>query len=292
MKREVTVKAIGASCIILLFIQPGLASAQDACKASTASVVIGLTGITSKPAKKPFHYPHIREADVMWSKRVWRTIDLREKINHRYYYPLTPVDGVKSLFDVLKCAILNGQITAYGNPLLDDQFQVPLTITEVQAMLMKIDSITTIDLSTERETVRQVTVETTAQDIKQYWVKEDWFFDRKRSVMDVRIVGICPLRESVSESGEVRGYQPMFWIYFPEARPVLARSIAFNPHNDGERPSFDELFARRMFGSYVHKESNEFDRSIPEYRTGIEALLESERIREELLLMEHDMWHY
>lgn len=292
MKREVTLKAIESPGIILLFMLPALTNAQDACKASTASVVNGIAGISSKPLKEPFHYPHLREADVMWSKRVWRTIDLREKINHRYYYPLTPSDGVKSLFDVLKCAILNGQLTAYGNPLLDDQFQVPLTINEVHAMLLKVDSIITIDLATELETVQQVTIEVRAHDIKQYWVKEDWFFDRKRSVMDVRIVGICPLRESVSESGEVRGYQPMFWIYFPEARPVLARSIAFNPHNDGERPSFDELFARRMFGSYVNKESNEFDRTIPEYKTGIDALLESEKIREQLLLMEHDMWQY
>jgi gliding motility associated protien GldN len=110
--------------------------------------------------------------------------------------------------------------------------------------------------------------------------------------MEVRIIGICPLKESVSESGEVRGYQPLFWVYFPEARPVLARSEAFIRNNNSQRPTFDELFAKRFFNSYIHKESNVYDRSINEYKTGLDALLEAERVKEELFFFEHDMWHY
>ena len=33
-------------------------------------------------------YPYVREADVMWMKRYWRVLDLREKINHNYFYPI------------------------------------------------------------------------------------------------------------------------------------------------------------------------------------------------------------
>jgi hypothetical protein len=39
------------------------------------------------PAKRVIPYTPLREADVMWLKRVWRVIDLREKINHPLYYP-------------------------------------------------------------------------------------------------------------------------------------------------------------------------------------------------------------
>ena len=37
-------------------------------------------------------YTHLREADVTWEKRVWRTIDIREKVNQPLYYP-TDVNG-------------------------------------------------------------------------------------------------------------------------------------------------------------------------------------------------------
>ena len=43
------------------------------------------------PTKRVVQYPHLREADVMWGKRVWRVIDLREKMNHKLYYPLEPL---------------------------------------------------------------------------------------------------------------------------------------------------------------------------------------------------------
>ena len=39
--------------------------------------------------RKPIPYPHVREADVMWAKKVWRVIDLREKINLPLYYPIS-----------------------------------------------------------------------------------------------------------------------------------------------------------------------------------------------------------
>ena len=31
------------------------------------------------------------------------------------------------------------------------------------------------------------------RDIIQYEIKEDWFFDKQRSVLDVRIIGISPI---------------------------------------------------------------------------------------------------
>ncbi|MCX6295458.1 MAG: gliding motility protein GldN, partial [Bacteroidetes bacterium] len=131
-----------------------------------------------------------------------------------------------------------------------------------------------------------------AANIRQYWIKEDWFFDKQRSVMEARIIGICPLAEKVSETGDVIGVKPLFWIYFPEARPYLAKAAVFNRHNDAERMSYDELFVKRMFASYVYKESNVYNRTISEYKTGLDALLESESIKEEVFDYESDLWHY
>jgi gliding motility associated protien GldN len=241
--------------------------------------------------KSPVPYTPIREADVMWHRRVWRTIDLREKINQPLYFPTIQINNRKSLFSVIKMGILTGQLTAYGNPINDDEFTKPLTLSEATNVLRKIDTIYYDDLEGNRVS-KPDTQWVTSSDIKQYWVKEDWFFDKQRSVLDVRIIGICPLKENRGDNGEVRGYSPMFWVYYPECRPLLAKAEVFNRGNDVERRNLDEIFTKRLFGSYINKVSNVADRSIAEYATGLDALLESEKIQQDITNFEHDKWQY
>ena len=133
----------------------------------------------------------------------------------------------------------------------------------------------------------------TSNMVWKYWVKEDWFFDKQRSVMDVRIIGLCPLIEKKTESGESTGAdRPLFWIYFPEARPVFANQDVFMRHNDAERRTFDDIFWKRMFSSYIRKESNVYDRGIYDYKTGLDLLLESDNIKNDIFMYEHDLWHF
>ena len=94
------------------------------------------------------------------------------------------------------------------------------------------------------------------------------------------------------ETQEVVGLKKLFWLYFPECRKVFNNSFVYNPDNDAQRMSFDDLFRKREFSSFVEKESNVFDRSVSPNWTGIDALLESERIREEIFTFEHDLWHF
>jgi gliding motility associated protien GldN len=229
----------------------------------------------------------------MWSKRIWRVIDLREKMNLSLYYPDEPTQCLQSLFDVLKCALLEKELQAFANPIFDDEFRTPMTRQEVQEMLVSWDSLNETEDVNNPGTYLRIPLkkEIRSSNIRQYWIKEDWYFDRQRSVMESRIVGICPLAEKISESGEVIGLKPLFWIYFPEARPYLARAAAYNFHNDSERMSYDELFFKRRFSSYIYKESNVYNRSIAEYKSGIDGLLESENIKEEMFKFEEDMWH-
>lgn len=209
------------------------------------------------------------------------------------YYPVRPQVCLMSLFDVLKCAVLEHDLTAFSNPALDDEFRSPMTRDEVRSMLVSWDSsYQTPSLDNPDVMIPSpLKKEITSEDISQYWIKEDWFFDKQRSVMEVRIVGICPLTVKKTEEGEVVGVKPLFWVYFPEARPYLARAAVFNRWNDEERMSYDELFEKRMFSSYVYKESNVYDRTIAEYKAGMDALLESEYIKEEVFKYESDLWH-
>jgi gliding motility associated protien GldN len=245
--------------------------------------------------KRVVPYPPIREADVLWSRRIWRTIDLREKMNHPLYYPVEPISDRRSLFDVVKQALLvDGSITAYDpGPLkLDDEFKKPLLASELKDIFMRVDSSMTEDINTGDMNLVVQEVPLTSADIKQYRVKEDWIFDKQRSTMDIRIIGLAPMKEVKGEDGEVRGYAPIFWLYYPECRYVFANWDSFNRENDAERRSYEDLFWKRQFSGTITKASNVYDRQINEYKTGIDALLEGEEIKQALFEFEHDLWNF
>ena len=281
---------------IVLFLAIGASTSIAQCLPTS-----GINSPAPDPCKSnriqrpfPMQVPFVRPADVMWSKRTWRVIDLREKLNLPLFYPNEPSVCLMSLFDVLKCAILNNDLTVFGNPIFDDEFTSPMTKIEVQNLLIQWDSThQSEDVNNPGQYIyTPQKTEITAANICQYWIKEDWFFDKQRSVMEVRIIGICPLIQKISESGDVIGVKPLFWIYFPDARPYLAKAASFNSHNDSERMSYDELFVKRKFSSYVYKESNVYNRSIADYKRGVDALLESDDIKENIFKYESDLWHY
>ena len=240
--------------------------------------------------KKPVPYPPLRKADIMWSKRIWRVIDMREKINQPFYYPLEPHNGWRSFMQIIMDALKEGSITAYDIS-GTDEFLVPLTYQAV--ITSQIDTFHTIlnrpyPPYDEYDTV--IFSEFDPSKVMRLRIKEDWYFDKQRSQLLVRILGICPVLMKDREGVEIP--EPLFWIYFPEARPILAKAEMFNRFNSAERRTYDEIFWKRMFGSYVYKEQNVYDRKISQYATGMDALLEAERIKNELFEFEHDLWEF
>jgi gliding motility associated protien GldN len=241
--------------------------------------------------KRPVQLPYVRQADVLWEKRVWQIIDLREKINHPLYFPTTTIDDRQSLMQVLMSSINEGSIRAYD----DDEFTMPMTPEEIKENYARqeVRRFTRPEPPYE-EYDSLIEIPLSSEDVTKYRIKEDWFFDSKRSVLDVRIIGICPVRERIDpETGESLGDQTLFWVYFPEAREVLVNAPVFNRMNDAQRVSFDDLFLRRMFNSYIYKESNVYDRQINEYiEYTLDQLLEAERIKNDIRNYELDIWEY
>ncbi len=242
--------------------------------------------------KKPIPYAPVREADIAYKKRIWRTIDLRQKINHAFYYPETPKKGWKNFMTVIMDAIREGTVTAYDPT--DDQFLIPLTYQEIEKKLSSIDTVPVVEPNNPDRILRYDVIKEDfdSRIVQRLQLKEDWFFDRQRSQIDVRILGICPIMNVYDEDDNFLGFEKMFWIYFPEARPVFAQSIVFNRHNSAERRTYDELFWKRIFGSYITKEENVYDREIADYASGMDALLEAERIKNELSEFEHSLWEF
>jgi len=261
--------------------------------------------------KKVQHYAPLRQADVMWSRKIWRDIDMRQKINHPFYYPMNngdidqiTTDDRKSLIDVIYTAVLEGTITPYGRPTYDDEFRFPMTPAEVRNVgnaeqkIIQVYDQKLISEGVDAELAQKDSVLNIPFDrntIKKWRLKEEWFFDKQRSVMDVRILGIAPMQEDKDEvNNELLGtFSPIFWVYFPEAREVLINAEVFNlVKNDAERRTYDDIFWKRMFGSTIVKEANVMNRRIDEYMVGLDALLEAERIKTEIFNIEHDLWEY
>ena len=248
------------------------------------------------PSRRVIPYTSLREADVMWNKRVWRRIDLREKQNHVLYFPIKDYAQCrKNLFEIIQDAVLNeGTITAYSPGSVvapDDMFTTPLTTEEVKKILTPTTSEDVYDEFGEITGTQEVENPIVASQVKFYDIKEEWFFDKQRSVMDVRIIGILPMIEVETETGE-KALKDLFWIYYPEARYVFANNEVFNMANDAERRTYEDIFWKRQFASRITKVSNVYERRIADYKSGIDALLESEKLKEEIFNVEHDLWHF
>jgi len=246
-----------------------------------------LDGIVEKKIineRRVLPYDPIREADIFWEKRIWRIIDVREKMNLPFAYPEEP------FFSILMNAAIEGEITAYGTE--DDKFSYPLESDEVASMGATVDTIITFDPETYEEQIQVVRNDLNPEDVKQFRMKEVWFFDEESSRLNVRILGIAPLIDKFDENGNYTFTLPLFWVYYPECREILARYQVFNQGNDASPLSWEDLMEMRYFSSYISQESNVYNRKIQDYLSGVDMLLEAEKIRMEIFNFEHDLWEY
>ncbi len=238
--------------------------------------------------RMPVKLPHIREADVLWSKRVWQVIDLRETINQPLYFPEVATEEYRSLMQVLEDAIRAGELRAYDVD--DDSFEGE----PVPARTLFQRFSRTVTFTQEDGTTTTVTIPFDPTDVIRFRIKEEWFVDSRRGQLDVRILGLSPAREvRDDETGEFLGFEPLFWVYFPEARQVLANAAVNNRRNSAQRISYDDYFIRRFFNSTIYREERPDNRVISEYiEDPVEALLEAARIKERIRNIELDLWNY
>jgi len=233
-----------------------------------------------------------REVDIMWKKRVWREIDTREKQNVAFRYAGDENSGGGYFIEIIIDAIKKGKIKAYSN--FDDRFTTALTKDQVLELVSgKMDTTYVEDPATGNKIMKVTKRDFNPDEYTKYRIKEDVVFDRNLGRQVTRIIGIAPYKDIMNDDGTYRASQALFWVYYPEARNVLAQYEVFNPDNDVARMTWDDFFENRFFASRIIKVSNPFNTSFKEGgATSMEALYDSQHTAEMLFNKEHDMWVY
>lgn len=240
--------------------------------------------------KAPITLPHVERADVMWCKTVWRELVLKEKMNLPFYYPTSPLDGRMSLIDVMMQGIEKSFKTAYE----DDELETPLTLAEIKRRFgAGTDTLTRRNSETGEMEIVMSESELNTSEVKRIQLKELWYFNKRTSRLEVRIIAVCPIREYTKDESDDLLKRELFWIDYGEFRDLFAKQRVYNFQNDAMRMSIDDVFLKRYFSSRIIKETNPYDnRSIQSYSTGMDAVLESDRIKDEIFKYEQDMWEY
>lgn len=234
--------------------------------------------------RKALAYPALREADIFWEKRVWRVIEVGEKMNKTFVYPENP------FFSILADGAMNGEVQLYSAE--NESFEIPLTKEDLDGILYDTDTFEIFNPVTLLPELQVATNNLNYEDVKRFRIKEAWFFDEQRGALSVRIIGIAPMIEVRDEHDNLRYERPLFWVHYPQIREYLSHQKVFNTGNDSAAMSWEDLLEMRYFSSVIYKVSNIHDRKLSAYTQGIDLLQEADKRRQEIFNFEHDLWSY
>tara|TARA_B100001175_G_scaffold253214_1_gene220789 strand:- start:461 stop:1348 length:888 start_codon:yes stop_codon:yes gene_type:complete len=252
-------------------------------------------------------YNEVEENDVLWSKVVYEYIDLNEKLNFPLLFPVNDEQnkiGRKSFWRVISEYIIK--------EIDEDSTGASLEIynTDDFSKFDKLNSNEIRDLISYELVSRKTGTQTLyvkSNEIGGYNIKGIWYFDKKASELKYRLLGLQPVGANTEDlkSGvdNAKRESTYFWIWYPSIRNELNKHLVFNDRNNNNRISFDALLINRRFSSYIYKYDNIYgDRTIRDYirqRQGedkfqyqLRLIMESERIKKEILDFEVDMWGY
>ena len=273
--------------LLLLFFTTNV-SAQSNILNATVPEEIGVKNIDQLQDDMDsfLEYEYVDDRDILWSKVVYEKIDLNERLNFSLLFPIEDdlyESTRKSLWRVLKENILNGNITKVYNS-RNDNFRDLMPNNEI------IESVKTeLDYGDGEVYPSEIN----SADITAYNIKGIWYFDKRRGELMYRLLGIQPLGKDITNPDDELKNTKLFWIWYPSIREILHTELVFNDTSNANRISFDQLLLSRRFSSYIFKEDNLYnDRAIGAYkRNGLDYILESQRIKDEILNFEQDLWN-
>ena len=254
-----------------------------------------------------------RRNDIIWYRVVYRVIDMRDRQNHRLYFPVRPDHPrYRNLFQVIMEAVINDGLTVYERGMeFKPTFDRPLTMEDLRsnlqlrvesefdenAYLIEIDALGTPRLNNANFAFYM-------RDQLKFVIQEIVFFNKRTSRMYTSILSIAPLYSAHPHRQEANAALAfhtsiLFWVPFQTLRPFLARQHVINVANQAQRLTFDDFFALRMFSSYIVADDNTFGRSLLDYEGVIDEARfgqflrdRQRRIETEIMNLEQDLWEW
>ncbi len=251
--------------------------------------------------KVPLAYEHLREDDAIFREKLWREIDIREKMNLPFRFAADDDNGNQRFISILFKAIQdgpdNGGVTVFDA--VDDRFTTPLTVSKVSDIISGgVVEVPLYDSLGQITGTKSVTAEVNLDSFYKFRIKEEVIFDKESSRLFWRILGIAPVKSIVTSQGLYLGETPLFWVYYPDMRPILSTYQVYNPKNLGAKMSWEELFESRFFYGRIIKSTmdNPYDRYLKDYGglrdNQILQLLEGETIKDKIFNYEQNLWSY
>ncbi|MEO6329055.1 MAG: gliding motility protein GldN [Ginsengibacter sp.] len=251
--------------------------------------------------RTPLTYEHLREDDAVFRERLWREIDIREKQNVAFRYSADEDNGNQRFISILFKAIQdgpeNGGVTVFDA--VDDRFTTPLTVGEVATKISGGSVQVPIYDSVGNVTgYKETTAEVNLDSFYKFRIKEEVIFDKESSRLFWRILGIAPVKNVITSQGLSVGETELFWVYYPDMRPIFAKYDVYNGKNFGAKMSWEELFESRMFYGRIIKSTldNPYDKYLSQYQglkdNTILQLLEGEEIKDKIFNYEQNLWSY
>lgn len=255
--------------------------------------------------KTPLAYENLREDDQLYKQVIWRNINVKERMNLPFGYEADEDNGNQRFINIILKGIKEGvndttPLVVFNG--LDDRFTTPMKLSEISQQLVGTPYVIQVpDWAKDPDGSKGITKDSLISDefnaasVETYQIKEEIIFDKKTSRLHFRILGIAPMKKSLDALGNVRGEFPLFWIYYPDMRPLLAKYEAYNPRNAANRLSWEEVFESRYFSSYIVKStmSNNSNRYINGMiQDPILRLVESDNIKDQIFNFEQSQWAY
>ena len=250
---------------------------------------------------KPLPYGYIDDRDILWSKVVWEYVDLNEKINLPFYYPVDTNNissSRRSLFDTLLRGIKNGEIVDVYD---DSYFENKLTMNDIKVRLSRVDtSDAGFELLNEGSELTDEyidRIDLTSGEISGLKIKGVWYFDKRQGELKYRLLGIAPVAPDVNfmEDDSQDALIELFWVWYPGVRQITHDMKVFNNKNSAFPLSYDHLLNARRFVASIYREENIYgNRDVSEYIKGnaLFQVLEADRLKENIRNKELDMWNY
>ncbi|MBB6275096.1 type IX secretion system ring subunit PorN/GldN [Porphyromonas circumdentaria] len=226
-----------------------------------------------------------------WKRIIYRELSLDSAANTALYYPPRPTQEEQNLFSTIFKLLAKGAIKAYdyvdGYEIFDAQHELKLGDFLDRFGILYTENSNAQEA--ERYTIAPADIPSDL--VKSYFIKEEYYFDPIRGIIDTRVLALCPILFETGDLEETLRL-PLFWVTYESIRPYLSTlPVMLSDVNNAMQSTMDNYFRMRLYKGEIYKTRNRLGRALVQYCPTPDSLQkERMRIEQELASFEKALW--